>query len=362
MAQTVNWGILGTGYAARQFASGLTTAPGSRLVAVGSRTAENAAQFAHAYGCKHACSSYSDLVENPDVDIVFIATPNDRHRDDCILALNANKAIVCEKPFALNALETREIIDLAKQKRLFCMEGMWSRFMPAILAARRIVSEGSIGEVRLLSAYLGHRIDPGATPRVYSPMRGGGALLDLGVYAISLATFLLGSSASLASSEAVIGSTGVDEQCTLILRFPGGRTATLGATICAWAYSELTLAASDGRIRIHAPLYRPEKITMSRVGNGISHDPKGLVSRVAKHLRRLKPSCLHGANDEFAKTFPVTGNGANYQAVEAASCLIAGKTESEIMPLADTLGIMEIIDAARQQWGLVYPNGNARPV
>ncbi|MEA2080381.1 MAG: Gfo/Idh/MocA family oxidoreductase [Pseudomonadota bacterium] len=352
MVDTVNWGILGTGYAARQFVVGLQSVPGSSLVAVGSRSVEHAGQFAREFGGARAYGSYTELVEAPDVDIVFIGTPNSRHKEDCLLALQAGKAIVCEKPFAVNAQEALEVINLARQKNLFCMEGMWTRFMPVMPAVRQLIAEGTVGEVSMLTAVLGHRIDFDPAHRLYDPALAGGALLDLGVYTISLATFLLGSSATLAASEAEIGTTGVDEQCALILSFPGACTAMLGATIRAWPCSELTVVGSQGSIRIHAPLYRPEHISVARN----SGEPVVPFSRLARYMKKFtrRPSAESRAG--FTTAYPVVGNGSNYQAAEAAACVRSGRYESDIMPLADTLKIMEIMDSARQQWGHEYPS------
>lgn len=348
MAETINWGVLGTGYAARQFADGLKSVPGSRLTAVGSRSAENAERFAREFGCARSCDSYSGLVEDPDINIVFIGTPNGRHKQDCLLALHANKAIVCEKPFAMNAAEAGEVIDLARQRNLFCMEGMWTRFMPVMPAVRQLISDGAIGEISLLTATLGHRIEFDSAHRLYDPALGGGALLDLGVYTVSLATFLLGPGAKVVSSEAVIGESGVDEQCAMILRFPDARTAMLSATLRASPSSELMVAGSKGCIRIHAPLYRPEFVSISHNPN----QPRGRALGVGRILEIFTGRRSAGPPDEIMQSYPIVGNGSNYQASEAAACMRAGRLESEVMPLADSLQVMKIMDSARARWSL----------
>lgn len=346
MTNRINWGVLGTGYAARQFAEGLRFVTGSKLVAVGSRSIKNAEQFAEEFGGAQPCNGYANLVERPDIDIVFIATPNSRHHQDCLQALHANKAVVCEKPIALNACEAREIIDLARQKNLFCMEAMWTRFMPVMPAVRRLLANGTIGDVSLLTAVLGHRIKADPAKALFDPALGGGALLDLGVYTVSLATYLLGSAAEVISSEAIIGATGVDEQCAMTLRFPNACTAMLGATLRAAPSSELMLAGTEGCIRIHAPLYRPEYVSISRHPNQ-SRAWSSRMSRVLGKFFRRQPA---GPPDEITKSFPVFGNGSNYQSAEAASCVRAGRLESAVMPLVDSLRAMEILDAARERW------------
>jgi predicted dehydrogenase len=351
MADAINWGILGTGYASRQFALGLQSTPDSKLVAVGSRSIEHATQFAREFKCPRACGSYAELVADPSVDIVFIGTPNSRHKDDCLLSLHANKPFVCEKPFAVNEQEAIEVIDLARQKNLFCMEAMWTRFMPAMAEVRRLLADEVIGEVGLLTAVLGHRIEFDRNHRLYDPTLAGGALLDLGVYNLSLATFLLGSSGKLIASEAVIGTTGVDEQCSLMLRYPNTCTAQLGATIRGWPSSELTMAGSQGFIRIHAPLYRPEHVSIVR-RTGESMAAPSRMARFRERFTRQLPAELQSGRTIAC---PVVGNGSNYQAAEAAACLRSGRLESDMMPLDETLAVMKIMDLARRQWGLEYP-------
>jgi predicted dehydrogenase len=352
MADTIHWGILGTGFAARQFAEGLRSVAGSTLAAVGSRSVAHATQFAREFPGARAYGSYAELVADSNIDIVFIGTPNSRHTQDCLLALRADKPIVCEKPFAINARDALEVIELARQKNLFCMEGVWTRFMPALQAARQLIADETIGQVSLLTAVLGHRIEFDPAHRLYDPALAGGALLDLGVYTISLATFLLGNSATLVASEATIGETGVDEQCALILRFPDACTAMLGATIRAWPSSELTIAGSQGCLRIHAPLYRPEHISVTRN----SGEVEAPASRVSGYMKKFTRRLSTESRPESTNAYAVVGNGANYQAAAAADCLRSGQRESDIMPLADTLKAMELMDAARRQWGLQYPS------
>jgi len=351
MADTINWGILGTGFASRQFALGLESVPDTQLAAVGSRSIECATSFAREFQCARAYGSYGKLVADPNVDIVFVGTPNSRHKEDCLLSLYADKPVVCEKPFAVNAKEAGEVIDLARQKNLFCMEAMWTRFMPALAEARRLLADDAIGEVGLLTAVLGHRIEFDRKHRLYDPTLAGGALLDLGVYTLSLATFLLGSSGTLVASEATIGATAVDEQCALILRFPTAGIAMLGATIRAWPTSELTLAGSHGSIRVHAPLYRPEHISVVQRSGDYAAPPSGMARLREKFTRQST------SRSQTGRTIgcPIVGNGSNYQAAEAAACLRSGRLESDLMPLDETLAVMTIMDAARRQWGLEYP-------
>lgn len=350
MTAQVTWGILGTGYAARQFAVGLQSVANSTLAAVCSRSQDRANRFAREFGCEKAFDSYAKMVADPAIDVIFIGSPNNRHRDDCIVALEADKAVVCEKPFTVNAREAREVIEVARRRNRFCMEAMWTRFMPAITAARRAIADGAIGDVCMVNGVVGHRVAFDPDHRLFAPSLGGGALLDLGVYAISIATFLIRQPAMLVASDAKIGESGVDEDCALTLRFPDGEIATLGATLRAWPPGEMTIAGTQGHIRIHAPLYRPEGISVVRQPGALDMSGAGPAGLLEKIRRRLT-----GQPAGTTDALPVSGNGAGYQAAEAAACIRAGRIESDVMSLADTLATTEIMDAARREWGLAYP-------
>ena len=319
------WGILGTGAIARQFVRGLRSVPEAEVLAVGSRSEASAAKFADKRNIPRRHASYHALASDPDVDVVYIATPHPFHAENTTLCLEAGKAVLCEKPFCVNAAEAERVVGLAREKGLFLMEGMWTRFFPLMGEVRRLVSEVALGEVRMLNVDFGFRADPNPASRLFAPGLGGGALLDVGVYCVSFASMILGRpSGSVGISH--LGETGVDEQASVVLEHEGGRLANLAIGIRTTTPQEATIMGTEGYVRIHAPWWRPKSMTISRPGE----------------------------EDESVEA-PVSGNGFNYEAAEVMRCLEAGKTESDIMPLDETVSVMRTMDTIRAAWGLRYP-------
>jgi predicted dehydrogenase len=368
MSKTIRWGILGTGYAAKLFAQGLRFLPDAQLLAVGSRTLASAQEFSRQFGIPRAYESYEELVKDKDIDVVHIATPQSRHKDDCILSLEAGKAILCEKPFTINAQEAREVIALAREKQLFCMEAMWMRFIPLVQRVQTLINSGIIGEVRMLMADFGYPADINRDNR-FNPDLGGGALLDRGIYPLSLAFQLLGPPSDIVS-QASMGNTGVDEQSAVLLHYPQGQLAILSATLRTHTPNEAMITGTQGLIRIHAPFYRPHKLSITQFpelpsSSGESSSPslkKRLLSSVKQNplLQRLYlrfDSYLLPLTRRQAKELvePFDGNGYNYEAAEVMRCLRNGEWESKIMPLDETLSIMETMDSIRRQWNFKYP-------
>ncbi|OQA19429.1 MAG: 1,5-anhydro-D-fructose reductase [Chloroflexi bacterium ADurb.Bin360] len=355
MADITHWGILGTGAIAQQFARGLRDLPDAQLVAVGSRTAESAERFGRAFDVSHCHADYRALAEDPDVDVIYIGTPHPFHAENTLLCLRAGKAVLCEKPFALNAAEARMVIAEARTRRLFLMEAMWMRYLPAMVQVRRWLAEGVIGEVRMVVADFGFRAPFDPHSRLLDPALGGGALLDVGIYPVSLAFMVLGTPARVTGA-AHLGVTGVDEQSAWIFEYPQGQLAVLSAAVQTTMPTEARILGTKGAIHIHAPMYRPERLTLTRKGlpEFPSRLPAGIKSlgrtlglnHLWKRLRRAGGSDYH---------FPLHGNGYNYEADEVAHCMREGRLESAIMPLDETLVIMETLDQLRAQWGLVYP-------
>ncbi|MDX9953588.1 MAG: Gfo/Idh/MocA family oxidoreductase [Anaerolineae bacterium] len=355
MADNLRWGILGTGAIAQQFARGLRVLPDARLVAVGSRTAESAERFGHAFDIPRRHADYRALAEDPDVDVIYIATPHTLHAENTLLCLRAGKAVLCEKPFALNAAEAQMMIAEARARRLFLMEAMWMRYLPAMVQVRRWLAEGVIGDVRMVMADFGFRTSFDPQSRLLDPALGGGALLDVGIYPVSLAFMVLGTP-QLITGAAHLGVTGVDEQSAWIFAYPQGQLAVLSAAVQTTTPTEARILGTKGAIHIHAPMYRPERLTLTRQGlaNFPSRLPAGIKSfgralGLNRLWRRLRSA---GGNDYH---FPLHGNGYNYEADEVARCMREGRLESALMPLDETLVIMETLDQLRAQWGLVYP-------
>jgi len=329
MAEKIRWGILGTGAIARKFAEGLKVLDDAELVAVGSRTQESADAFGDAFRVPRRHASYEALASDAHVDVIYVATPHALHKDNTILCLQAGKPVLCEKPFAIHAREAEEMIRCARERRLFLMEAMWSRFFPIMFKVRELLRGGVIGEPRILAADFGFRAEINSEGRLFNPALGGGALLDVGVYPVSLSSMIFGTPARI-TGMAHLGETGVDEQSAVILGFAGGALAVLYAAIRTRTPQEAVIMGTEGQIRIHSAWWRPVRMTVSGLGKE------------------------DGVSPEVVE-LPYEGNGYNYEATEVMQCLHAGRQESDLMPLDETLAIMRTLDEIRAQWGLTYP-------
>lgn len=324
MADQIQWGILGTGSIAEKFAVALSFVTQAKLLAVGSRSLESARVFGRKFDVPKRFGSYERLASDPDVEVVYVATPHTLHAENCLLLLKENKAVLCEKPFTINAREAERVISLAKEKRCFLMEAMWSRFLPSFVKVRKLVRDGVIGDLQMVNAGFGFRAsyDPGS--RLFDPNLGGGALLDVGIYPVSFASMTLGTPKNIVSS-VQLGKTGVDEQGAIVLAYDQGRLAVLTMAIRTEIPQDAYIVGTKGRICLFSPWWRAERITL-----------------------------LKGKKEE-AIDLSYTGNGLNYEAEEVIKCLRAGKRESEIMPLDETLSVMKTLDQIRAIWGLKYP-------
>jgi predicted dehydrogenase len=358
MSQSVGWGIVGTGWIARQFAEGLAQAPGARLVAVASRERARAVAFADRFRVDRAHASYEALARDPDVDIVYVATPNSDHRPSALMMIDAGKSLLCEKPFMLDATEARDVIALARHQSVFCMEAMWMRFMPAVIELVDRVRAGALGQVQSATIELGHCFDVDPAHRLFDPALGGGALLDLGVYTVSLAVLLFGPITAV-KSVVTMGATGVDERVAALLSHAGGCRSSIGASLRTRLSNGATVAGTSGWAALHEPLYRPNAFTVVRTHRQllVGTRPDAAIRpslgdrcmrRVARTIRAAVPvpSWMRGAT----VVRPYRGNGYCHQAIEAMRCLRVGLHESPGMPLDDTLHVMEALDAIRKNW------------
>jgi predicted dehydrogenase len=258
----VRWGILGCGNIARQFAEGLRFAPGATLAAVGSRDGAKAEAFREKHGATRAHASYEALAADPDVDAVYIATPHVFHCANTLACLAGGKAVLCEKPFAVNAAEARQMVAAARARGLFLMEAMWSRFFPAAGRLREIVALGSIGEPRMVQADFGFRAGWNPEGRLLNPALGGGALLDVGIYTVAFASMVLGRPVE-ATGFAHRGETGVDEQSAMILRHKGGALSVLSTAVRTSTPHEAQVWGTEGRIRVVAPFWKPSTLLIT---------------------------------------------------------------------------------------------------
>lgn len=322
---TIRWGILGTGKIAHKFATGLQSAPGAELVAIGSRTQETAETFADTYGAPHRHGSYEALAADSDVDVIYVATPHPQHKDATLLCLDHGKAVLCEKPIAMNLRQATQMVASAREKNLFLMEAMWTRFRPAVRKAVDLVDQGAIGTPELFTIAVGWASPFDLSSRLFDKGLGGGILLDGGVYPISLASHVLGSPQAIASL-AHMAPSDVDDQAGVVLSYESGAIASIAFSSRVTPHSIATLIGTEGRIEFHEDWHKPEGLTLRR-------------------------------KDGSAESFDFTlseGNGYQYEAIHVMECLRAGKTESDIMPLDESLDVMKTLDAVREQWGLTY--------
>ncbi len=326
MAKKIRWGILGPGDIAHTFAKGLSFVPDAELVAVGSRSMGRAKKFADEFGAAHAHGSYADLAEDADVDVIYVSTPHPFHKENSLLALNAGKAVLCEKPFTINANEAEEVVGLARKKKLFLMEAMWTRFLPVMGKVREWLSDGRVGEIRMLSAQVGFRGGWNPEARDLNPALGGGALLDMGCYTLSFASMVMGGPPAKVSGFAHIGKTGVDEQSMAILKYEAGVIGFVCSAIQTSVPADAYIYGTEGSIHVHQAFWAAKTATLKI-----------------------------GRKDEETVEMQPEGNGYNYEAAEVVRCIQEGKTESEVMPLDESISIMNTMDDLRAQWNLKYP-------
>ena len=322
---TVRWGILATGWIAGLFAKDLIET-GRSVAAVGSRTQQAADRFAKSFGIATAHGSYEALVSDPNVDIIYIATPHPQHVSAAKLALNAGKHILVEKPFTLNAEEAAEVVNLARDKGLVVLEAMWTRFLPHMRRVREIVADGTIGEVRSITADHCQKLPDDPEHRLNALELGGGALLDLGIYPISFAWDILGKPVSIRAT-ATFRDTGADTQVATLFHYASGAIATTLSSSDSKGSNRASVVGTKGRIEIDRVWYSP---TTFRV---------------------------YDNDDIVLETFDgsVAGRGMQFQAEEAERLIKGGLIASQIMPPSQSVDIMAILDEVRRQIGLRYP-------
>jgi predicted dehydrogenase len=316
---SLRWGILGTGGIAHAFVSDLRLTGSGVVSAVGSRAQGSADLFADEFGIAGRHASYESLVADESVDVIYVATPHPMHRDNAILALRAGKPVLVEKPFAMNAAEAAEIVEVAREKRLFAMEAMWTRFLPHIAVVRDWLAQGVLGEIVAVTADHGQWFAEDAGFRLFASELGGGALLDLGVYPVSFASMVLGTPNRVASISSP-AFTGVDAQTSMVFGYESGAQSVLSCTLRANSPTRASIVGTDARIEIDGDFYAPAAVT--------------LVPRQGESTR---VECTH------------EGRGLRHQADEVARRLAVGELESPVMPLDETISIMETIDIVQAQ-------------
>jgi predicted dehydrogenase len=325
------WGVLGTGAIAAAFTTDLQALEDAQLVAVASRTQRGADDFAGRFGIPRAYGDYRAMCDDDEVDVVYVATPHVAHHAATLTAIRCGKAVLVEKPFALNAIEAAEMVAEARSAGTFVMEAMWTRFLPHVQQIRGLIAGGRLGEVRSLVAELGAVAPPDRSHRLNNPELGGGALLDIGVYLVSFASMLFGNPVGVLAS-GHLGSSGVDTQTAIVLGYPDGAQAALLTSFESDNGNQAHINGSLARIELDGPFFMPAAFRV--VGPG-------------------------GAVESFPSTEPL--HGLRHQAAEVRRCLRLGLTESPTMPADETVQIMATLDGIRRQIGLRYPGEGVVP-
>lgn len=320
----IRWGIVGPGRIAAKVVSDFAEVDGAEVVAVASRSTERAEAFAAAHGIARAHGSYGAILADDEVDVLYLATPHPQHRAIAVAALEAGKAVLVEKTFTATVAGAEEVVAAARQHQVFAMEAMWTRFQPALVAARELITDGAIGEVRQFQADLGVDRPYDPTDRLFDPAQGGGVMLDLGVYLVSLAQHFLGTPDRVTATGSLT-ETGVDAEAGVLLSFDDGRTATLLGSLRHHSPGSARLVGTGGWIDIQPRFHHPTTIVLTRKGQ----EPETIIRA------------------------PL-GVGYAHELIEVNDCLRAGRTESAIMTLEDTLTVQRILGEACAQLGVVH--------
>jgi predicted dehydrogenase len=324
--EKIRWGILGCGKIAVKFAEDLQLVADASLAAIASRDLPRAVEFAGRFSIPAIFNSYEAMASSDDVDVIYIATPHGFHYEHVMLCLRNKKAVLCEKAFALNVRQAQEMIDLARQQNIFLMEAFWTKFLPQYQKVTELIQSGEIGEIKWIEADFGFKAPDPPAQRLYDPALGGGSLLDIGIYPVFLAQSLLGKPSGINASM-VPYSTGVDEQCAIMLTFKNGAIASLSSTFAVDTPVDAVIAGTKGRIqlrdRFHNAISRIELVS-----------GKDSVKLIDVHREQ--------------------GHGYQFEARHVNECLKKGLTESPVMTHADTLMLMETLDRIRQVCGIRY--------
>lgn len=320
----VRWGILATGKIAQAFATALALVPDAELAAVGARSLGSAQAFAARYGARTAYGDYRQVVEDPDVDVVYVGTPHALHHAHARLALDAGKPVLCEKALTLDAAQAADLVAVAREKQVFLMEAMWMRCNPTVRRLQQVLATGELGTVTQVRADLGFRVDKPATDRLLDPVLGGGALLDMGIYPLTFAHLFLGTPSRVAAA-AGLSDLGVDLNLALALAYDSGAVASLTASMTGPSPRTASIATEAGRFDLADSFHHPTTATWTS----------------GDHTETLGE--------------PLIGGGLAHEAIEVIRCLRAGEIESPLVPLDDSVALMGLMDGIRKQIGVRYP-------
>ncbi|MDT0687792.1 Gfo/Idh/MocA family protein [Autumnicola psychrophila] len=321
--KTVKWAILGPGKIAKKFATGLKDVKGAELYAVASRSKERADAFAEEFNATKAYSSYEEMLKDEQVDVVYIATPHVFHFDNTLLCLEHKKAVLCEKPFAMDTEQVKEMIAMAREKKVFLMEALWTQFLPHFQYVMDLVKKERYGKLKKIEANFGFHSPFNKEHRLYNKSLGGGSLLDIGIYPIFTALSALGIPERI-SAKAKMTTTGVDEECEMIFSYKDGVEAELHSTVGRETGTTATFFCEKAEIKINSRFHEPTSVTIST------------------------------EEGEETKDFNVTANGYNFEAAHVQEMLKQGRIESDQMTFEKSLQLIGLLDEVRKKISLVY--------
>jgi predicted dehydrogenase len=326
---TVRWGVVGPGRIASKVVGDAPHVPGAEFVAVASRSAQRAKAFAAEHGIPRAHDSYQAILDDDGVDVLYIATTHPQHRAIALAALRAGKAIMVEKAFTVTPEATREIVDLATSTGLFAMEAMWTRFQPVIVRLRELLADGALGQVKAVQGELCVQAPKDPGDRFLNPAIGGGALFDLGVYPISFAQMVFGTPDTV-YADGALAETGVDLEESVLLSFPGGGAATMYCSLNCASPGQMRVFGTEGWVDVLPRFHHPATIVLHRLGA----EPETIVA-------------------------PRIGGGYAHELIEVTECVVAGKKQSDVMPLEDTVAVQDVMGEVARQLGMRVEEGPA---
>lgn len=322
-SKKIKWGIIGPGKIARKFTRSLEHVKDAELYAVASRSKDRAKAFAEETGAKKAFESYEEMLQDSEVDVVYVATPHVFHHEHTLLCLDYGKAVLCEKPFAINRKQVEEMITKAKEKQVFLMEAMWTPFLPHIKYVSEVITSGKYGKVKKLTADFGFAAPFDENGRLFKKSLGGGSLLDIGIYPIFLALHSLGKPEEI-SAKAQLGTTNIDEVCEVVFRYGNGSIAQLKSSIIEHTPTAAEFILENAILKIHSRWHEPATVTIVT------------------------------SEESFSKTFEAASYGYEYEIAHVQEMLRKGKSESDVMSFEKSLELISMLDEIRKKIGLEY--------
>jgi predicted dehydrogenase len=324
--RNIHWGILGLGKIAHKFAQDLVKVEDAAITAVASRSMDKARVFGKEFNAANVYGSYDELMMDPDVDIIYIATPHSKHYELTMQCLHYGKAVLCEKPIAINARQAKEMVELAREKQLFLMEGLWTRFMTSTIKVLELIKSGAIGELLSVRADFGFKVNASPDSRLLDPNLGGGSLLDVGIYPLYLSLLLLGDMKSM-QAIATINDRGIDLTCSILGNHGDGQKSLLESSFVSDTPTEAYIYGKEGHIQMKSRFHHCKSLEVTHYTTG------------------------------FNKTYdlPYVGNGYTHEILEVHHCLKHNKTQSDLLPLSMSLKLMQHLDSIRSEIKVVYP-------